>query len=149
MIYLFRYNWQVREEWFHLCEQISHEELMASRTGGLGSISKTLFHVVDIEQSWINGLCGKPEYHHEYSDYSSLNEIKKLSAQCRPSIEKVILGWNPEKDTQLIFGFTYGEVIRHIIAHEIHHIGQLSIWARELGIEPVSANLILRGLYNE
>ncbi|HDR5875335.1 TPA: damage-inducible protein DinB, partial [Bacillus anthracis] len=30
--------------------------------------------------------------------------------------------------------------------HEIHHIGQLSIWARELNLRPVSANLIGRGL---
>lgn len=41
---------------------------------------------------------------------------------------------------------TWGEVIRHTIAHEIHHIGQLSIRARELGKKPVSANLIGRGL---
>lgn len=32
--------------------------------------------------------------------------------------------------------------MRHTIALEIHHIGQLSIWARELGRNPVSANLI-------
>ncbi len=37
---------------------------------------------------------------------------------------------------------TWGEIMRHTIAHEIHHIGQLSIWARELGRKPVSANLI-------
>ncbi|QWH42653.1 hypothetical protein EXW53_12305 [Bacillus mycoides] len=40
-----------------------------------------------------------------------------------------------------------GEVLRHVIVHEIHHIGQLSIWARELNLQPVSANLIGRGLY--
>ena len=34
---------------------------------------------------------------------------------------------------------THGEAIRHIIAHEIHHIGQLSIWAREIGMEPISS----------
>ncbi|HDR5022767.1 TPA: damage-inducible protein DinB, partial [Bacillus cereus] len=42
--------------------------------------------------------------------------------------------------------YTYGEVLRHVIVHEIHHIGQLSIWARELNLRPVSANLIGRGL---
>lgn len=31
--------------------------------------------------------------------------------------------------------------MRHAIAHEIHHIGQLSIWARELGRKPVSVTL--------
>ena len=28
---------------------------------------------------------------------------------------------------------SWGEVMQHVIAHEIHHMGQLSVWARELG----------------
>ena len=28
------------------------------------------------------------------------------------------------------------------MGYEIHHIGQLSIWARQLNLQPVSANLI-------
>nr|WP_301282466.1 hypothetical protein [Bacillus atrophaeus] len=38
---LFAFNWQVREEWLPWCEQISEEELLKSRTGGMGSILKT------------------------------------------------------------------------------------------------------------
>ncbi len=41
--------------------------------------------------------------------------------------------------------FACGDVMRHMIAHEIHHIGQLWIWSRELGENPVTANLILPG----
>jgi uncharacterized damage-inducible protein DinB len=44
--------------------------------------------------------------------------------------------------------YTIGEVLRHIIAHEIHHIGQLSVWSRELGLQPVTANLIGGNLLN-
>jgi uncharacterized damage-inducible protein DinB len=39
------------------------------------------------------------------------------------------------------------EVLHHVLVHEIHHIGQLSVWARELNLEPVSANLLGRELY--
>ncbi|GAA0596811.1 hypothetical protein GCM10009001_11170 [Virgibacillus siamensis] len=46
------------------------------------------------------------------------------------------------------FSFRYGEIMRHVIAHEIHHIGQLSVWSREIGRKPVTANLIDRGLFN-
>lgn len=45
--------------------------------------------------------------------------------------------------------YTHGEILRHVIAHEIHHVGQLSVWARELDRVPVSANLIGRGLSSE
>jgi uncharacterized damage-inducible protein DinB len=44
--------------------------------------------------------------------------------------------------------FRYGEIMRHVIAHEIHHIGQLSVWAREIGRKSVTANLIGRELFN-
>ncbi|SFB22860.1 DinB family protein [Lentibacillus halodurans] len=44
--------------------------------------------------------------------------------------------------------FRYGEIMRHVIAHEIHHIGQLSVWACEIGKKPVNANLIGRGLFD-
>ncbi|MCC3376331.1 hypothetical protein LKX83_24965 [Cohnella sp. REN36] len=44
--------------------------------------------------------------------------------------------------------FKYGEIMRHVIAHEIHHIGQLSVWAREMGKQPITANLIRRGLFD-
>ena len=36
------------------------------------------------------------------------------------------------------------DIIHHIIAHEIHHIGQLSIWAREMGAASVPADFIGR-----
>ena len=39
MIDLFYYNWQVRDDWFQWCENISHEELTFMRNGGMGSFS--------------------------------------------------------------------------------------------------------------
>lgn len=50
---LFRYNWMVREEWYRWCEDVNEEELLRNRTGGVGSILHTLFHIIDVEWSWI------------------------------------------------------------------------------------------------
>jgi len=58
---LFRYNWQIRDEWFEWCKCLSEEELMKPRTGGVGSILKTLFHIVDVEYSWVCHIQGKSE----------------------------------------------------------------------------------------
>lgn len=43
----------------------------------------------------------------------------------------------------------WGEIMRHDIAHHIHHAGQLSVWAREVGKKPVSANVIGKGLMDK
>ncbi|WP_411809873.1 DinB family protein [Bacillus atrophaeus] len=42
--------------------------------------------------------------------------------------------------------FSKTHILRHVLTHKIHHIGQLSVWARELGIPPVAANFFKRML---
>lgn len=145
----------VREEWYRWCEELSEEELTQSRTGGVGSILHTLFHIVDVEWSWIRLLQGKTDFEENFDGYKSLNQVRKLDAEFRTEVENFVNNWDGSMENHLFYDTlpdgrtvtdTWGEVIRHVIAHEIHHIGQLSIWAREVGKKPVSANLIGQGL---
>ncbi|WP_046225291.1 DinB family protein [Paenibacillus dauci] len=152
---LFRYNWQVRQEWLDWCNELSIVELKRQRTGGVGSILKTLTHIVDVEYSWICDLQGKPDQSELFQSVDSLEQIITLSKRFRPEISDYVAGWKPDMEQHILHAvdkdgrpeqYTYGEVMRHVIAHEIHHIGQMSVWSRELDREPVSANLIRRGL---
>lgn len=151
----FRYNWMVREEWYRWCEEVGEEELLRPRTGGVGSILQTLFHIIDVEWSWIRLIQGKPDFQENFEEYKSLDQVRKLDAEFRSEVENFVNNWDDSLENQLysetlpdgrVFTDTWGEVIRHVIAHEIHHIGQLSVWAREVGKRPVSANFIGRGL---
>lgn len=147
----FEYNWQVRDEWFEWCKNLSEEELLKERIGGLGNILYTLFHIIDVEYSWIRGIQGKEDLVLEFKNYQSIDRLKSLSDSLREEIkeflvkdfnrldEHVTVPWDDEQ-------FSKEEIIHHVIAHEIHHIGQLSVWAREAGLQPVSANYIRRGL---
>lgn len=150
LISFFKYNWQVRDEWFDWCSQLSYEELIKKRTGGVGSILYTLFHIIDVEYSWLRCIQGKEDIVVEFGDYPTLEKVKSLSDRCQNEIaeflkinlaeiqEKVVcIPWDENK-------YTVEEILHHIIAHEIHHIGQLSVWSREVGLTPVSANFIGR-----
>ncbi|CAH0345985.1 DinB family protein [Bacillus sp. CECT 9360] len=158
MLKLFQYNWQVRDDWFTWCESVPEEELLKKRVGGVGSILYTLFHIVDVEYSWILGLQGKPEPKEPpFEAYASLEKVKDLSRQFHREVEPFVTSWTSEMESQTLsetdsngetVSFRHGEIMRHVIAHEIHHIGQLSIWAREIGRKPVTANMIGRGLFN-
>ena len=151
----FHYNWMVREEWYRWCEGLTEEELLQRRTGGMGSILKTLFHIADVEWSWIRLMEGKSDFQEDFEKYSSLKKVRELDTEFRKEVEDFVDNWDDsmehhvltttERDGSVVTD-QWGEVMRHIIAHEIHHIGQLSIWAREMGREPVSANLVGRGL---
>lgn len=151
----FNYNWMVREEWYKWCEDVPEEELLKPRIGGVGSILKTLFHIADVEWSWIRGMQGKPDFQEDFTLYSSLQKVRELDASFRPEVEQFVLAWNEgmeqnilvdERPDGRVLTDAWGEIMRHVLAHEIHHIGQLSVWAREVGKPPVSANLIGKGL---
>jgi uncharacterized damage-inducible protein DinB len=156
MITFFQYNWIVRDEWFELCSNLPYEELIKERTGGFKTILHTLLHIVNVEEGWIADINGVPVRNIDFSDYKTIESIRKFSDEIRSEVERVVKNWNPDRDYKNIScpiedekmeEFTFGEILRHLIAHEIHHIGQLSVWAREIGVQPPSANLIRRGLF--
>jgi uncharacterized damage-inducible protein DinB len=156
MLKLFEYNWQVRDDWFAWCRDVPEQELLRKRTGGVGGILHTLFHVVDVEYSWICEMEGKPEFQEPFAEYATLPQVQELSNRFREEEKAFVSSWNTDLESILLNSinskgepetFKYGEIIRHVIAHEIHHIGQLSVWSRELGKAPVTANLIRRGLF--
>ncbi|MGE6378558.1 DinB family protein [Peribacillus muralis] len=153
MLTLFRYNWQVRKEWFQWCQPISNEELNRQRTGGMGTILRTLAHIIDVECSWIRAIQGKADVEINLDSYNTIEKVEELSRRYHGDV----LGYlnlpsfedgNDMIEPAWMGGRQYNvdRILNHLIAHEIHHIGQLSIWARELGIEPVSASLIDRVL---
>ncbi|MBD7966743.1 DinB family protein [Paenibacillus gallinarum] len=153
----FRYNWIVREQWYEWCVDLPEEELLCPRTGGVGSILQTLFHIVDVEWSWIRILQGKPDDQENFDDYATLQKVRELDQRFKPEVEAFVAAWNDSMETRVFYDYrpdgsvdmdAWGEVMRHIIAHQIHHMGQLSVWAREKGIQknPISPNVIGKNL---
>lgn len=154
---LFEYNWMVRKEWYDWCRERPEEELLRPRTGGMGSILKTFWHIIDVEWSWLQELQGKPDDQEDFQRFSTLNQVMELDGVYHREVAAFLDQWEPHMESRLLdmdypdgerITFTWGEVMRHVIVHEIHHIGQLSIWAREMERQPVSANFIGRGLGN-
>lgn len=117
----------------------------------MGSILQTLFHVADVEWSWIRVIQGKPDFQEDFKSYMTLERVRKLSDSFHIEVEEFLQTWTHDMDDLPVTDpwgreFTRGEILRHAIAHEIHHIGQLSVWSRELGLAPVSPNFIERGI---
>lgn len=149
----FQYNWQVRDEWLEWCKQLSEEELIKERIGGIGNILHTFLHIIDVEYSWIRAIQGKEDIAIDFSTFLTIEEVQSLSETYRNEIEVFLTNEGIGNKNAIVTvpwmegEFTKEEILHHIIAHEIHHIGQLSVWAREMGRKPVSANVIFRGLF--
>ncbi|GAF15442.1 LOW QUALITY PROTEIN: hypothetical protein JCM19045_4809 [Bacillus sp. JCM 19045] len=151
---LFAYNWQVRSEWLNWCETLSEAELLAPQVGGVGSIAKTMLHIIDVEWSWIRRIQGQSDEEYQLGSEDSLKQIIQLNHRYHNEVKAFVDAWEPEwRNGCTTMGIRlldrWGEIMRHLIAHEIHHIGQLSVWAKQLGYEPISANVIGRNLLDK
>lgn len=152
MIHLIKYNWDIRDKYLKAFSRLPLEELRKDRRAGLGSILKTFIHIIDVEYSWMRAMNNKSDVSINFDDYIDVQSIVELSNQSRNEISEYLKSWSTDSEKDIIYpswtidSYSKGEIIRHIIAHEIHHIGQLSIWARELDIEPVNTNFIGRGI---
>ncbi|TFD99454.1 DinB family protein [Jeotgalibacillus salarius] len=154
MIDLFLYNWQVRDDWFEWCKSLPEEELHAERKGGMGSLFQNLVHIIDCELLWMKDLIKDPVTYEPREMISTLEDIIVYSDFTKDVTQHALSTWNDGIENRSIqitsrngkvHSFTYEKVIKHLITHEVHHIGQLSVWAREIGRKPVSSDLIARG----
>ncbi|MEK4130346.1 DinB family protein [Solibacillus sp. FSL W8-0474] len=153
MLSLFQYNWQVREDWLQWCETLPVEEFHKERTGGMKSIRETLIHIVDCELLWLNSMLESKIVFEARKEIDDLNAVKAYSTFVKAHTERFIKHLpsdyenvivNVTRRDKTILHFTQKKILAHIITHEVHHIGQLSIWAREMQLKPVSSDLIMR-----
>ncbi|WP_042419298.1 DinB family protein [Geomicrobium sp. JCM 19038] len=148
MLKLFEYNWKIRESWFDWCREVPHEELTIDRVRGVGNILYTLFHIVEVEYSWLRVIRGEEDIVVKYADHQSLDQIQALSNRFhqeinqglhsltnRDLVNEVSVPWDNSVQT-------VDDILHHMVVHEIHHSGQLSIWSRELGRQPVVARFL-------
>ncbi|MCR8656412.1 DinB family protein [Paenibacillus endoradicis] len=154
MISLILYNWEVRDEYLKNFEVVSNDELVKDRQAGIGSILKTFLHIIDVEYSWIRAIFNKPDLPLDFDRYNDLQSISILSSQLREEIKGYLNHWKYEDVEDKIYpswmheSYSKEEIFKHLLVHEVHHIGQLSLWARELGVTPASSSFIGRNLIN-
>ncbi|GIP17501.1 hypothetical protein J40TS1_31430 [Paenibacillus montaniterrae] len=91
---LFQYNWQIRDEWFQRLELLPITELLKERNSGVGSIIKTMFHIIDVEYSWIRALQNKADLTFDINDYKNINSLKVLSDELRIEVKEYIDNWS-------------------------------------------------------
>lgn len=149
MYSLFQYNWQVRQAWLDLFNELNDDQLNAGHMGGLGSIPKTLFHVVDTEYSWLRALKGEPDLKPDYKDFGTLGSIQDLSALYHTHVKEIIqfalLDLSVMADIPWAnHAFSYETILKHILTHEIHHIGQISVWVKAMNLQSVDVSYIGR-----
>ncbi|AIF67402.1 hypothetical protein GZ22_12645 [Terribacillus saccharophilus] len=144
-----QYSWHVRYSWLEWCKSIPVTELNKSRTGGQGSILETLLHIIDVENSWINAIRGKNDVPLTIQDYNTLASVEEISTQTMEMADTFIREELPhlqiDKEINVSWDdskYSVDSILHHIIFHSVHHMGQLSIWARQMNRAPVAISYL-------
>ncbi|WP_179884792.1 DinB family protein [Bacillus sp. AFS015802] len=144
---LFFYNWQVRDEWLEWCMEVLGNKLIDSKSEDMQNIIQTLFHLIYKEQHWMSIIKEKPDLiQNNKESMLTIEEVVEYSRYTRPFIRAFIAENQFESNAiQKEDGFGTPQLLNNslhqVIIQEFHHIGQISIWASNLGYVPQESNI--------
>jgi len=134
---------QVRADLLTTIDKFSEEELAYSPYPGCWSIGKTMLHIADCEDYWLHVVVEPslpPDFLYELADYPTKTAIKTKLDQAH---QRTLVLLDKLDERNLTDGrqtprretFTVGWIIWHVLEHEIHHRGELSMALGLLGRE--------------
>ena len=135
---------QVRQELIWTIDQFSDVELSYVPFKSSWPVGDTILHIASAEEGWfryvVKGeLSGWPEY--DLAKFSDLVSIKKLLNEVHEGTEIFLDGLETaglERAIDLLWSespASLGWIIWHVLEHEIHHRGELSLILGLLGRE--------------
>lgn len=140
---LYRYNGWANQKLFNLCEGLSDSQLDQPREMGLGSLRNTLFHIVFVEELWLERWQQKPwRALSADSGGATLTLMKDkfdaVAAERQQLIETHRSArWQIRIDYKDSRGNPYqnslDEMLLHVVNHGIHHRAQALSYLKNFG----------------
>ncbi len=146
-ILLLHHRW-ANDQLLDACAALSDEQLDREFAMGVGSLRKTLTHIVGALQGWGDLLGGREQRPRLEAEGFTLDQLRELlesvthdferSARAHPHGEIVTgsRGGNA-------YSFTRGGVLTHVMTHAVHHRAQCLNMLRQLGVETLPPSSVV------
>ena len=149
---LFAYNTWATHRFFESLNQVRAETLLREMLASHGSLQGTLMHLVGAEKIWLSRWIGKPESRGlSEADAPTLPTLKEVWEDVAARTARFIARLDTAK-LQASFEYstlkgtkytnTLQQTLQHLVNHSSYHRGQLTLLMRQLGLQPVSTDLI-------
>lgn len=149
----FRYGDWATARVHALAAGLSDEQLDRGFEMGLGSLRKTLLHIFDAEQWWLEGWCGRPPASfQELPATTSIAELQALWTGMAQRHNDFLAGQGPEDLPRTViarfrpdrqFTFSIGDSMLQLGGHGTHHRAQAINMLRHLGPEPPALDYLV------
>ena len=150
----FRYGDWASARMHTIAVTLSDEQLDRPFEMGPGSLRKTLLHILDAEQWWLEGWTNPPPASFEASpETTSIGELRELwtataqrrndflSRQSSEDLQRTVTAqFRPDRQ----FSFTIGASMLQLGGHGTHHRAQVLNMLRHLGTEPPALDYLVR-----
>ncbi len=134
---------QVRGSLLAMIDRFNQEDLTFSPFKGSWSVGQIMLHIADCEDNWLHGVVRqevKPWIFYDLADYPSLGAIREMLERAH-NRTIAFMDSLEEDDLDKVYEISEGEtytlrwIIWHVLEHEIHHRGELSLALGLLGRE--------------
>ena len=135
---------QIRTGLLATMDQFQEEELQYKPFEGAWSVGEILLHIANAEEGWfryaVTGEFDEWPSGHTLENYPTFESIKALLKEVHDWTEATIAGLSID-DYQKVIELPWDEkihlgwIIWHVLEHEIHHRGELSLILGLLGRE--------------
>jgi uncharacterized damage-inducible protein DinB len=138
---IFSHWGQVRADLFKTIDMFEEEELTFQPFKGCWPIGQIMLHIADCEDNWLHGVVShefNPWLFYDLKDYPSKKQIKEVLDRAHMRTIKLLEDLNDD-DLDQKYKTPEGEqfrlrwIIWHVLEHEIHHRGELSLALGLLG----------------
>ena len=138
-------HWKrVRDGLLHTINLFQEDELQHTPEGISRTVGRTMLHIADAEDGWLRYAITKEleEWPSQYTldNYPTREAIKDVLTEVHERTEEFIDPLEESDLTRIIVApwdekFYLGWILWHVIEHEIHHRGELSLILGLLGRE--------------
>ena len=141
---LFAHNDWARDKLMTLASELSDEQLDRPFEIGVGTLRKTLLHVRDAEQSWLETWLHGPRPFAKLDVDTPIAELRRLYAETARQRDDYLTTLSPadlqrpvtaEVAPELHYTFALGETMFELHGHGTHHRAQAVNMLRHLGAE--------------
>ena len=140
---IFNHWQQVRHDLLVTIDKFSQEELAYTPFKGSWPVGQIMLHIADCEDNWLHGVVRqeiKPWVFYALADYHTKDAIKEMLDRAHRKTVAFLEGLEvvdlqKQYHTPDNESFSLYWIIWHVLEHEIHHRGELSLALGLLGRE--------------
>ena len=148
-IVLLDFDAWANDQLFDACQPLSNEDLDRSFEMGLGTLRKTMTHMLGAMRGWTDVLieADPPRPRLEHDPDRSVDDLRKLHETISPAFRLACFDGShgdvltPDRNGKT-HKFSRGGIMMHVMTHSMHHRAQCLNMLRHLGREQPQSSVM-------